>query len=246
MEGMDLENCPSCIFRIYMKAMVDLELKNYDEVIESLNDIVKIDNDLYLKKPLLSAYIKTGNLLAVNDLLREIELTSENSVWLESYLFIAKELLLIGDEANAQEFLNKIINSSEKQNNNEILASAYYYKKQYVEAEKELKKIYVLNPNNIANISKWAVSLYKNGKQQEAAQMIAEMKMLERDYQFGELNYALAQYYAAINDEENSMRSLLKSVAQGKRFRMDTYQNDPHFLNYQNNNQFQSVLKFWH
>ena len=246
MEDMDLENCPSCIFRIYVKAMADLELNNYNEVIESLNNIVKIDDDLFLQKPLLAAYIKSGNLIAVNDLLKKIELTSEKPVWQEASLFIAKELLLIGDQQNAEELFNKIINSFENQNNNEILAAAYYFNKQYVEAEKALKSIYVLNPNDISNSSKLAVCLYKNGKQQEAAKTIAEMKTLEKDFQFGELNYALAQYYAALDDEVNSMRNLFKSVAQGKRFKMDTYQNDPQFLNYLNNSQFQSILKFWH
>jgi tetratricopeptide (TPR) repeat protein len=153
---------------------------------------------------------------------------------------------LIGDKKNADAYFNKIITTSENKENNAILALALYYKKDYVEAEKVLKKIYELNPKDFSNLSKLAVSLYKNGKQNEAAKVILEMNALDDDFQFGELYYALAQYYAAINDDENSIRNLFKSVAQGKRFKMDTYQNDPHFLSFRDNNQFQNILNFWH
>jgi tetratricopeptide (TPR) repeat protein len=246
MKNMDLENCPSCIYRVYVKATVDLELNNYTEVIDTLQNIMRKNDISDLRKPLLSAYINTGNFSAVDSLLRKIELTSEKAVWQDLYLFIGNELLLIGDKKNADVYFNKIITTSENKENNAILASALYYKKDYVEAEKVLKKIYELNPKDFSNLSKLAVSLYKNGKQNEAAKVILEMNALDDDFQFGELYYALAQYYAAINDDENSIRNLFKSVAQGKRFKMDTYQNDPHFLSFRDNNQFQNILNFWH
>lgn len=246
MKEMDLENCPSCIYRIYTKAMVDLELKNYFKVIESLTNIIRIDDNPDLKKPLISAYIKTENLSEVNNLLKKIELTSEKAIWQDICLFIGKELLLNNDKKNAEEYFNKLISFNNENNNTEILASALYYKKEYLEAEKVLKKIYDKNPKDFSNLSKLAVCLYKKGNQKEATRLILKMKTLVAEFQFGELYYALAQYYAAINDEENAIRNLFKSVAQGKRFKMDSYQNDPHFLNYHTKSQFVSVLNFWH
>jgi len=177
--------------------------------------------------------------------LKKIEVTADKDIYLDACLFIGKELLLISDKKKAEEYFNKIITSVKNKDYNEILAKTFYYKKNFVEAEKVLKEIYLNDSKDISNISKLAICFYKNGKQKEAARAITEMKTLVKEFQFGELDYALAQYYAAINDEENSMNYLLKSVAQGKAFKNSSYQNDPHFLAYFNNREFQNILKFW-
>ena len=49
MDDMILENCSHCGYRYYLKGFADVELGNYDDVIEILVPITNIIEDNYLK-----------------------------------------------------------------------------------------------------------------------------------------------------------------------------------------------------
>ena len=71
------------------------------------------------------------------------------------------------------------------------------------------------------------------------------MNTLRASYQFGEIDYGIAQYYATINDKENTFDYLRKAVASGWWFTTTSFQNDPHFLIYKDSQEFNDILNYW-
>jgi hypothetical protein len=60
MSDLNLENCSNCGFRYYLKSLADIELGNYSDVIETLLPITNILEANQLKRPLISAFVKSG------------------------------------------------------------------------------------------------------------------------------------------------------------------------------------------
>ena len=90
------------------------------------------------------------------------------------------------------------------------------------------------------------MSYYKNGKEAKALETIDKLEDLKASYQFGDVDYAYAQFYAFSGEEEKSMEHLLKAVAAGKRFISTTFQNDLLFEPYRESEAFQKIIEFWY
>ena len=91
-----------------------------------------------------------------------------------------------------------------------------------------------------------AISLYKLGQADEAEAILLTMEEEYPDFDFGEIDYNLAKYYAAKGQEDSALRELQKSVLKGKRYFPTTYQNDPHFKEYLDSPIFNTILTAWH
>ena len=92
---------------------------------------------------------------------------------------------------------------------------------------------------------KLTISNYKNGNYVDADRYIKNLDTLRTEYQFGKVDYGFAQYYASINDRENTFKYLLRAVASGWWFTTTTFQNDPHFNIYRDTQEFKDVLNYW-
>ena len=121
-----------------------------------------------------------------------------------------------------------------------------YYKEEYEIAEKLFKKEYDDNASDEKVLSRLAVTYYKNGKLEDAEKVISELNNLRSDYQYGSVDYSLAQFFAATDDKENAMKYLLKAVAAGLKYNNRTFQNDPHFNEYKETITFKNIMTFWH
>ena len=76
--------------------------------------------------------------------------------------------------------------------------------------------------------------------------MIQQLESFREDFQYGRDDYLLAQYYSIALDEEKMFYYLLKSISQGNHYTISFFQNDPHFVNYLDNEQFKAILNYWH
>lgn len=247
MEDVYLENCTYCGFRLYIMGLANIELEMYDQTI-TLLERVTLQNieDLYLKKPLVSAYVRSGQISALNEYLSKYELTGDPNDVMRLKLFIGKQFLLINKDSIADSYFNKILelhkNEEEKIN---IVTDAYYYKKDYAAAESLLETLHGSDLNNNDFITKLAVSYHKNGKVSKAEQTIQKLEDIRTDYQFGAVDYDLAQYFAAVEDSENAMRYLEKAIASGHAYTPTKFQNDPHFKAYFKTEEFEKIMNFW-
>ena len=245
MDSMNLQNCRDCIFRIYVKAYADIELKNYNSAIKIIETAQKENEIKYLNRPLLIAYIRSGKQEVLQQLLRKIDIIATPAEAQELYLQAGKEYLLKGNRPKADEYFNKIINSEPDTVTPEMLADALFYKENYAKAEKVLSEIHTKDPKNSTVLSKLAICNFKLGSISEAEKNIQNLENLHANFQFGEIDYALAQYYAATKNKAELYKSLLKSVASGHMYHWKYYKNDPQFIDYINSKEFEEVLNFW-
>jgi Flp pilus assembly protein TadD/TolB-like protein len=245
MDSIGLQNCSDCIRRIYIKASADIELGDFDGAIQNIEKAQKEAEAKLLNKPLVIAYVRAGKLESLDQFLQKISLTAAPIETQTLYLQAGKEFLLKKNNAIANNYFNKIVNWNAENRDNELLADALFYAEAFTAAVKVLREIINENPENIDALSKLAICNYKLGNQEAAAKLIEDLENLRAYYQYGTIDYALAQYDAATGNEQNLYKHLLKSAASGNFYYSETFKNDPQFLNYMNSKKFEEALNFW-
>src|SRR5690606_15247194 len=126
-----------------------------------------------------------------------------------------------------------------------MLSEALFYKEEYAKAKKILKDIHLKEPKNSDVLIALAICNYKLGNTADAKKNIITLDNLRADYQFGEVDYALGQYYAATNNEPELYKHLLKAAANGRTYTWKYFKNDPQFKNYNKSKEFEEVMNFW-
>ena len=245
MNGMDLVKCRNCENRIYIKALAELELGRFEQAIGLLKESLKDLDGVYLKKVLLKAFIRNGNVKEEKDMLLKWEITSSKKEWREACLLAGQEYLLLNNRTQADMYFEEVMNSYDEFELDEVYAKAAYSIGKYKEGEKILERMVLIHPENQELRSRLAVCQVMNGKSREARETIRALQGLKADFQFGKTDYAEAQYHAAVGNKAAAMSSLLKAVAQGYYYLPDTYQNDPHFVSYVNEMEFKNILNYW-
>ena len=192
------------------------------------------------------AYVRSGDFNALNSQLKLWELSIDDKrEFLKLNMLTGNEFLLANNKENAKIYFNKVINEAKKINDSMDVAYSYYYNEDFQTAQKLLEKLNESDPKNINTVVKLAISFYNNGKYPKADQYINSLDTLRTDYQFGEVDYGFAQYYASLNDKEKTIEYLKKAVSSGWWFTATSFQNDPHFLSYRDTQEFKDILNYW-
>ncbi len=246
MKGMAIENCTYCEYRIYVKALSDIELGNYKTAKELLININEKIDKINLKRPLFTTFIRSKDYSKVDEFISKFELSSSLEDIQGLYLHIAKEYLLVNLKDKATVYFDKLISSCIKNDEFGNLALSYFYSENFDKSVILLQKNLIHNPNNIDLLSKLASSQFKIGKTAESNTTLNKLKSLESAYQYGAIDYALAQYFAIVGDKKQVIEQLLKAVSQGNLFTTTSYMNDPLFISYFQDKEFKEVLNFWH
>ena len=246
MDSLDVQNCSDCIDRLYVKAYADIELNNYKSAINLLEPVLEKIEEPFLYKPLIFAYVKSENITKLNTFLNKLQLTIPTEQFQDLVLFTGKSFLTIKNKTKATEYFNLVINSTEEVPDKSILAQALFYKGSLGAAEEILNEIYETEPTNIENIALLAIVAYKMQAESKAKKYLETLEQLRDDYQFGDIDYALARYYAVSKNQEKFYSHLMKSVAAGKLYTSLTYVNDPLFNEFANTDSFKEAMTFWH
>jgi len=245
MDSMNLQNCSDCTIRIYVKAYADIELGKYNSAIQLMENTQKEVEATLLNRPLTIAYIRAGKGEELDQFLRKIAIIAAPAEVQELYLQAGKEYLLKGQKEKANEYLNKVINAEKGTAAPKILADAFFYKEEYQKAQHILKDVYGQEPKNTDVLVKLAISNQKLEKVADAEKNLRTLEGLRADHQFGEIDYAIAQYNAAINNEPELYKHLLKAVANGHLYHWKFFKNDPQFKKYNKTKAFEEVMNFW-
>ena len=245
-DSLDFQNCNHCVERQYVKALADIQLKNYDEAIKMSRNVLKeVDSDL-MKIPLISALVRSGNSTELNDFLFQSELSASPEALQELYILAGREYLLQNDKIAADLYLNKSRKLDSLSTKRDALAESLFYLQDYSKAEAEYKKLHKVNPQDIEFLGRLAICNFKLGNTSEADRNLKDLENLKGKYQFGEVDYFLAEYYAVAGNEEEMYHKLLKSIAEGRLFTSSKFQNDPIFRDYIDSERFKKALKFWY
>lgn len=256
MKEMDLSECNYCEDRYYIKALADIEFKKYKKVIALLNQFSDAEGLIKLKRILVRAHIKRGDFAKADKTLSEIQsniqANSRGYEWLELFLFNARDLLLEGNSNMANLYFDKIVNAvqqapdSIKTKSKNIVAECLFLKEDYKLAEPLLEEILGEQQELIDQNAMLAISYHKNGKPNEAERQLTTLERLRGKYQYGSVDYALAQYFAAIGDDQNTFNHLIKAVAAGRWYGPTSFQNDPLLKSYSKKEDFSKVMNYSH
>ena len=245
MEELDLDLCYDCEDRIFVKALADLELKRYENVINLLKPYSQGIDKIFFKIPLIKAYTRNENKEMADGMLHKLKIMAEAETWKNVYNKIGADLLLIDRNEEAVNYFKKVINSSTTMGSyNQALA--HFYLNNYEESKTILENINQDEPSNFGVISMLAICYHKTGQKLKAEQLIDSLDSLKKDYQYGAIDYAKAQFYAQIGDKQNTFKYLLQAVAAGKKYTSYTFQNDPQLKPIFETEMFNQILKFWH
>ena len=252
MDGMDLMDCTHCEFRYYIKALSDLETGNPGKAIELLEPFAKTKDNKMLKEVLVRAYIKSGKPNEIiTDLISNFQRTSGQRQWQELSLYTGKEFLFKEENELANAYFDPLIKSLDKEDvanedNLRLLAFAHFYKENYQKAEGYLESLLKLNPRRkIAYYSALAISYQKNNKPKKAEAVLKKLHEERNAYDYGHIDYALAQYYATISDDVRAIEYLFRAVTAGKWYTPDAYHNDRFFKPYLGSKEFNEILNYW-
>lgn len=245
MDSMNLRNCSDCIARIYVKAYADIELGKFNFAIQKIEKVQKEDEAKLLNRPLTTAYVHSGKIEELNQFLRKIEITSTPVETQELYLQAGKEFLLKNDKLKANIYLDKIVNFEIGTPDMKLLADALFYKEEFAKAEAILKEIHLKDSKDIEVLANLAICNFKIGNLIEVEKNHQALENLRADYQFGEVDYALGQYYAATNNKSELYKHLLKAAANGHLYHWKYFKNDPQFKVYNQSKEFEEVMNFW-
>jgi hypothetical protein len=245
MSEMNIENCSFCKFRYGTLAHAYNQLEEYQKGIDLLNPVTKIVQDRLINRQLATAYVRSNQLENLNNFLNSYKLKNETAPEKinDLYLYVGREFLLLKATETANSYFNKVIEA--EQISDLLRAKAYYYKEDFSNAEVSYKKIYETNKRAII-ISRLAVACYKNGKEDEAKQLINTLQDFRETYDYGNVDYCYAQYLIATGQDEFAIEHLLKSIIGGNIFTENTFQNDSHFVDLLPTPQFQEIITYWH
>jgi hypothetical protein len=247
MSELDLANCPWCENRLKIKALSDIQLGNYASAIELLEGFGQQEGFWVLKKILLRAYIRAGMPGKAADLIRNLRIVADPAVRSDLELFAAMELLREGKKAEAFSYLDTAIAALGETANplENPLGECLFYREDFEAAEPVLARTYAADSTNFNTGALLAITYHRNGKPEAADALVRSMENRQAPYQYGELHYSLAQYYAGIGQRQDCLENLLKAIAEGHWYETGSFQNDPLLRDYYQEEEFQQVLTYW-
>jgi hypothetical protein len=246
MADLKLENCLNCGYRYYLKSLADVELDKFDKVIETLVPITNLIEDNYLKRPLISAFVKSGKHQELKKYLSDYALTADTNEMNYLIAFTGIQYINANKSEKANNYFNEIITRNNSAIDSSTQAEAFYFKEDYLKAKNIYTELHKKEPTNIDYVVRLAISYFNNGDYENAKSYINLLENLRSNFQFGSVDYGLAQYYNSVGDKNKAMDYLLKAASQGFNYTPTTFQNDPHFNTLKDSPEFNSrIMNYW-
>jgi tetratricopeptide (TPR) repeat protein len=245
-DNFNLENCKPCVDRMYLMALAFHELKQDTKTIDLLEPYVNVIEDRDFLKAIITAYVFSNNKEKVDNLLQKLNLKIKKEDLLSINLFTAQQFLMIGNNEASKPYLNTIVNTETNKDTDYFKAEAYYELGDYDKSEHICLTLLKENPNNPKIIAILSKCYFKNGKPIEGKNLIGTLEKLRGPYQFGEIDYRLAEIYASQNDEENVFKYLLQSIASGNFYTNVSFKNDIDFIPFLNSEKWHKIMTYWH
>jgi hypothetical protein len=245
-DNFNLENCQPCVDRMYIMALAFHELKKFSKTIKLLEPYVNIIEDKDFLKAIITAYVFSNNKEKVDILSGKIKLKIKKEDLISINLFTAQQFLLIGKNKAAKSYFNVVVNTETNKNNDYFKAEAYYELGDYDKSERFCLTLLKEKPNNLKTIAILGKCYFKNGKSSKGNDLINALEELRGPYQYGEIDYRLAEIYAAQNDEENVFKYLLQSIASGNFYTNVTFKNDTDFIPFSDSEKWNKIMTYWH
>lgn len=249
-QDMDLDKCLFCEFRSYTMALALIDLDRAKEAIDLLAPYKNLSGHQLANEAMLRAYVKLDDDISASRLMDNLKLTNDMSQWNKLMLFGGVEFLREGNLELAQLYFDALIDALENSSvalsvqQTIILGKAYYYKQEFAKAAPLLESVFN-KTNSLEVLPLVAVSYQKTQNTTKADALLAQLEGMRAPYQYGQIDYGMAQFYAASSNKAKALEHLLKAVAAGFRYTPNAYHYDFHFKDLVNSEDFNKVMRFW-
>jgi len=245
-DNFNIENCIQCLDRINLMAMAYNALHHYKKTIKLTEPYIDIVNDKFFLIPIFRAYINSNKKEDADLLLQKLKLRLLPEDWLYINLFIARQYLLLGNKEAATTYLNTLIQSEHIEDSPFLKAEAYSELNNFESAEPIYQKLIKDSPNNTKLIVGLSRCYFKNGEPQLGASLITSLEKLRGPYQYGNIDYRIAQIYAALDNEDKVFEHLLLSIADGNFYVNEKFENSSSFIPYLKSEKWDEIMTYWH
>ncbi len=245
-DNFNIENCIQCLDRINLMAMAYNALDQYKKTIKLTESYTDIVDDKFFLMPLFRAYINSNKDDQVDLLLQKLKLRLLPEDWLYLNLFIAREYLLLGNKEVATSYLYSLIQSEDIEASEFLKAEAYSELNDYESATPIYQKLFKDSPSNTKLIVGLSRCYFKNGEPEKGTLLIDALEKQRGPYQYGNIDYRIAQIYAALNNEEKVFEHLLLSIAAGNFYVNEKFKNSSSFIPYLQSEKWNEIMTYWH
>lgn len=251
MKEMDLNKCLYCEFRTYTMALALIDMGRTPEALQILAPYEKLSDHALVKEAIIRSYAQQGDKPRVDQLVNDFMLSGDSTTYYKLSLFAAKEFMREGHPEMSKAYLEAVISElAPKYNeledkNKSYLRQAYYFAEDYTEAHKLYSK-QDMESLGVTELAYYAVCSNKLGDNIGESKAVTSLNALRGPYRYGDVDYALAQYYAATERPQEALESLLKAIAAGNRYTPAAYKYDLHFVELVDKPEFRNILEFWY
>ena len=245
-DELGIENCRQCVDRIHIMSMAYNELGQYQKAIDLLNPYLEIVDERFFIMPIFRSYINLNQTIEVDELLGKLKLRVPEQDWLYMNLFIARQYMINGNNQKSNQYLNTIVQSKVNDDNQFIIAEAYSELNEYKKAEPLYLNIVNSEPANVKALVGLSRCYYKNDKIAQSDALVDEIIALRAPYQYGEIDYRIAQIYADRGEEDKMFEHLLLSIAAGNFYINETFKNSSSFAQYLQSDKWNDIMTYWH
>ena len=230
---------------MYVRALSLIENKSYSQAIDLIEDLTTDLKSDFLQRTLLTAYMRKGQFSKMAHFMNRLELTESTDLLQELQFHIFKEYILQQNENQAKEMISELQKSCQNEDPNNYLPLTHFYLEDYSKASLLLEVMLEENPQNLELYPYLAACYLKMNNEALANEVLTNLERQSAPFQYGAVDYAMAQYYAFKEDERKVFRHLLKAAGQGSQYTPVAFQNDPFFSNYIEREEFKQILNFW-
>ncbi|WGK64475.1 tetratricopeptide repeat protein [Croceiramulus getboli] len=238
-----LERCVECKNRYYIMGMAYNALDKPEKTIALLAPLMSEVNTSMLRKPLVMAYLQSKQAETLETLLNQDQLRMDRVEYRDLLLFTAQQAQRLNQQPLALRLYEQVVNLGEKEDLQ--LVKAQYALNAFAKANEVLDAIAIDHEQDSEWLLYWALIASKLKEDVQVTECLKALNALRGPYQFGEIDYRLAQYEAALGNGTRAMDYLQKAIAQGDQYTIDRYNKDPFFATLTLSPQFFKIMNYW-
>ena len=242
---LDYANCSTCRVRLYLKAYLEMEMGRYGQALEAAQLLNKYVTNAMGTEVLIKSYAATKQWSELDRFIISREGMNSSASQEELYLDAAKACLQFGSDQHAADFMVKAKQKIDDETDPFTAAEIYMMQQDWATSAQFLKQLLRKDSAHLEALGYLAGLALRQGQSELGERYIGDLMQLKKPYQFGKIDYHLAQAYTLGLDTEQAISSLQNSVRQGHRFNFGHFHQDFIFSTIREQKAFQEVLKYW-
>ncbi|MDX1478015.1 MAG: adenylate/guanylate cyclase domain-containing protein [Saprospiraceae bacterium] len=243
--NMDFASCSECRIRLYLKMYMELELGNRQKAIRAGQILLKNNGERWVGRLLTRAYVELDSTQAIEKLISRLTTTTDLYTPFDLLIATAREYASVGNLEKSRTYAARALTQVTPETELWRQGEARYLSGDIHGAVSQLEAAVHEDPENLGAWALLAGLALLNNDTDQANTCIATMESMRGPYQYGDVDYSLAQAYGLAGDREKAVSHLKASIAQGQRNGFFQFQNDYIFHPLISKEELREIMKYW-